>query len=42
VLAGVLILGDDFSPAQVVGVVVITLSVLGVSLSGNGKKMNKA
>lgn len=38
VLAGVLIMGDDFSPAQVVGVAVITLSVLGVSLSGNGKK----
>ena len=34
VLAGIFIMGDDFTPAQIAGIVLITLCVAGVSLSG--------
>ena len=37
VLAGIFIMGDDFSLAQLVGIVVITLCVFGVSMPQNSK-----
>ena len=39
VLAGVFIMGDDFSPAQIAGIVLISLCVAGVSLPQKGKKV---
>ena len=36
VLAGILIMGDSFAPVQLVGIVIITLSVFGVSAQKEG------
>jgi len=39
-LAGIFILGDTFTPLQLLGIAVIVLSVLGVSWQ-NGKQVSK-
>ena len=38
VLAGIFIMGDSFAPIQILGIVIIVISVFGVSYTGKGQK----